>query len=177
VLLGQDELTSSVVEVDLEARLRAMGGLSPVDARETERILLAAARVGQHVFAVSVLANCGHRCVFCGFAPPGDRPNRMLVAGHIKPWRDSSNRERRDHRNGLAACPTHDVAFDTGLITVNGGLAIHLAARLDAQVARDEITRHYFARPPLREAIVLPDGADLPGGDYLRWHREHIFAA
>ena len=41
---------------------------------------------------------------------------RMLVASHIKPWKDSSPRERLDHRNGLAACPTHDAAFDAGLL-------------------------------------------------------------
>jgi hypothetical protein len=43
---------------------------------------------------------------------------RMLVAGHSKPWKDSAPSERMDPRNGLAACPSHDVAFDTGLLTV-----------------------------------------------------------
>jgi putative restriction endonuclease len=43
---------------------------------------------------------------------------RMLVAGHIKPWKDSEPSERLDPRNGLAACPSHEVAFDTGLLTV-----------------------------------------------------------
>ena len=33
---------------------------------------------------------------------------------------DSTSAERLDPRNGLAACPAHDVAFDTGKITVNG---------------------------------------------------------
>jgi hypothetical protein len=36
--------------------------------QDTERIILAAARVGQHVFALNVLNNCGHRCVFCGLS-------------------------------------------------------------------------------------------------------------
>jgi predicted restriction endonuclease len=39
----------------------------------------------------------------------------MLVAGHIKPWKDSTSAERMDLRNGLAACLSHDLAFDTGL--------------------------------------------------------------
>ena len=46
----------------------------------------------------------------------------MLLAGHIKPWRDSTHRERLDLSNGLAACPSHDVAFDTGLLTVEDDL-------------------------------------------------------
>jgi len=53
----------------------------------------------------------------------------MLLAGHIKPWKDSTPAERLDLRNALAACPAHDVAFDTGLLTVNGGLRIHLASQ------------------------------------------------
>jgi putative restriction endonuclease len=54
----------------------------------------------------------------------------MLLAGHIKPWRDRTPTERLDPRNGLAACPAHDVAFDTGMLTVNGGLRIHAARSL-----------------------------------------------
>ena len=51
-------------------------------------------------------------------------------AGHIKPWKDSSAGERLDPRNGLAACPSHDVAFDTGMLTVTADLKIHLAQPL-----------------------------------------------
>ena len=178
VLLGQEELEVSVVEADLQRRLAgwtpAPGGLTE---RETERILVAAARVGQHVFASHVLRNCGHRCVFCGLAPPSFDAPRMLLASHIKPWRDSTNRERLDHRNGLAACPTHDVAFDVGLLTVNGGLRIHTATRLSTAMAQDEIARRYFDRPPLRDALLLPEGADPPGAEYLQWHQRQVFAA
>ena len=66
-------------------------------------ILLASARVGQHVFAQHVLANCGGRCVFCGLNPAAFGAARMLLAGHIKPWKDSTPAERLDLRNGLAA--------------------------------------------------------------------------
>jgi putative restriction endonuclease len=178
VLLGQEELDISTVETDLQRRLE-VGMASPagLTERQTERVLVAAARVGQHVFAAHVLRNCGHRCVFCGLAPPSFNAPRMLLASHIKPWRDSSDQERLDHRNGLAACPTHDVAFDVGLLTVNGGLRIHSATRLSATVAQDEIARRYFGHPPLRDAILLPDGADPPATEYLNWHRERIFAA
>jgi putative restriction endonuclease len=178
VLLGQEELDVSVVEADLRHRLARWrhdeDGLSD---RDTERILVAATRVGQHVFASRVLTNCGHRCVFCGLAPRSFRAPRMLLASHIKPWRDSSNRERLDHRNGLAVCPTHDVAFDTGLLTVDNQLRIHTAARLATAIQRDETVRRYFDRPPLRDALLLPELADEPAVEYLHWHRRRIFAA
>jgi putative restriction endonuclease len=80
----------------------------------------------------------------------------MLLAGHIKPWKDSTPSERLDPRDGLAACPVHDVAFDTGMLTVNGGLRIHLARPLADPIQADPIARQYYRRPPLREALLLP---------------------
>ena len=130
--------------------------------QQTERILLAAARVGQHLFALNVLANCGGRCVFCGLNPGPFGRKRMLVAGHIKPWKDSTSAERMDLRNGLAACPSHDVAFDTGLLTVDASLQVHVSAALANAVRADPLTRQYYGRPPLRDTILLPDQAQRP---------------
>jgi len=176
-LLGQEELDLSLLEADLRAQLARQVGQRPWSEVETERILLAAARVGQHVFASSVLANCGGRCVFCGLSPASFGAKRMLLAGHIKPWKDSTSTERLDPRNGLAACPAHDVAFDTGLLTVNGGLRIHLARSLAEAVQADPLTRQYFGRPPLLASLLLPPGAQEPARKYLDWHRERVFAA
>ena len=175
-LLGQEELDISVLEEDLRGQItrQAASGLPEL---ETERILLAAARVGQHVFALHVLANCGSRCVFCGLNPAAFGARRMLLAGHIKPWKDSTPGERLDPRNGLAACPTHDVAFDTGLLTVNGGLRIHVARALADAIAADPLARQYFGRPPLRAMLLLPPGAQPPARKYLDWHRHKVFVA
>ena len=40
------------------------------------------------------------RPVFCGLNPSPGVARRMLLAGHIKPWKDSSATERLDPRNG-----------------------------------------------------------------------------
>lgn len=100
----------------------------------------------------------------------------MLLAGHIKPWKDSTPSERLDPRNGLAACPAHDVAFDTGLITVNGGLRIHVAPSLADAVEHDQLARQYYGHPPLREVLLLPPDAQIPARKYLDWHQQRIFA-
>jgi putative restriction endonuclease len=174
-LLGQDELDLSVLEQSLREQIERdadRGAFSPL---ETERILLAAARVGQHVFAQQVLANCGSRCVFCGLRPAAFGAKRMLLAGHIKPWKDSTPTERLDPRNGLAACPAHDVAFDTGLLAVNGGLRIHVARSLSEATEADPLARQYYGRPPLQETLLLPTGAQPPARKYLDWHRQKIF--
>jgi putative restriction endonuclease len=177
-LLSQGELDLSVLEESLRRQLeRDAGRQDALSLLDTERILLAAARVGQHVFAQQVLANCGSRCVFCGLQPAAFGAKRMLLAGHIKPWKDSTPTERLDLRNGLAACPAHDVAFDTGLLAVNGGLRIHVARSLSDATVADPLARQYYGRPPLRETLLLPLGAQPPARKYLDWHRQKIFVA
>jgi putative restriction endonuclease len=179
MLLGQEELDLSVLEAELRDQIARRSGSAGADrelGRETERILLTAARIGQHVFARNVLANCGNRCVFCGFSAAAFGGKRLLLAGHIKPWRDSTASERLDSRNGLAACAAHDVAFDTGMITVNGGLRIHLARPLAEAVDADPLARQFYGRPPLRHALLLPESAEAPARKYLDWHRDKIFA-
>jgi putative restriction endonuclease len=174
-LLGQEELDISALEAELREQIARHPAASGWPDPETERILLAAARVGQHVFAQQVLANCGSRCVFCGLSPAAFGAKRMLLAGHIKPWKDSTPGERLDPRNGLAACPAHDVAFDTGLLSVNGGLRIHVARSLADAVQNDPLARQYYGHPPLGEVLLLPPGAQVPARKYLDWHRQKIF--
>jgi putative restriction endonuclease len=72
----------------------------------------------------------------------------MLLAGHITPWKDSTPAERLDPRNGLTAWQAHDVAFDTGMLTVNGGLRIRLARPLADAIQTDALARQYYGRPP-----------------------------
>jgi putative restriction endonuclease len=175
-LLGQDEIDSSVLEAGLRDQLARSLATSDWPERDTERILLAAARVGQHIFASAVLRNCGGQCVFCGFRPAAFGGKKMLLAGHIKPWKDSTPRERLDLRNGLAACPPHDVAFDTGLLTVNGGLRIHVARSLATAVRADPLARQYYGQPPLLASLALPLDAQRPASRYLTWHHLNIFA-
>jgi putative restriction endonuclease len=176
-LLGQDELGTSVFENALQNQITRSAAGNVWSEQETERIILAAARVGQDVFALNVLNNCGRRCVFCGLNPAPFGARRMLLAGHIKPWKDSSPTERLDPQNGLAACPSHDVAFDTGLLTVSTDLKIHIAPSLADAVRGDQLTRQYYGRPPILETLLLPDNAQPPARKYLDWHRERIFVA
>jgi putative restriction endonuclease len=168
-LLGQEELGA------LDAEDLVDGEDDQALDLETERIRAAAARVGQHVFSQNVLSNCGGICVFCGLRPSTFGGRRMLLAGHIKPWRDSSHRERLDLSNGLAACPSHDVAFDTGLLTVEYDLRITLAASLSEAVRVDLLTRQYYGSPPMLTVLRLPESAQPPGARYLEWHRRHVF--
>lgn len=178
-LAGQEELIESEIERAVESRLASlagkMGGLPEVI---TERLLVAAARVGQHRFAEGVLANFDHSCGFCGMRPGPELERRgLLIASHIKPWRDSTGHERLDPLNGIAACPSHDAAFDGGLMWVNGGYRIHLAPTLSAATRSDVGMGRSFGHPPIGETLHLPAASTPPGATYLEWHRRNIAAA
>lgn len=176
-LLGQDELGSRELALALDehrddaetATLRRWLG----DAG-TERLVEQRVRLGQHRFAAAVLDAFDRRCGFCGFSPVGFEGRGLLVASHVKPWAACANdRERLDPSNGIAACPTHDKAFDGGLLTVNGGLRIHRARQLEARLA-DRVTESFFGAGTLGERLLLGRG-EGPAKRYLDFHRQHVF--
>ncbi|WP_420625308.1 HNH endonuclease [Candidatus Poriferisodalis sp.] len=175
VLLGQDHLPQQplveAVEL-LAAKIRARQ-LAASDA-QTARIAEQTIRLGQHRFAKQVLANYKHQCGFCSFAPRSLPRKRLLIASHIKPWAVCNDAERLDASNGIAACPMHDAAFDAGLITINGGLRVHRASRLQQSVRVDPGVDHNFGRS-LRRTLRTPERA-APESLYLDWHQQHVFA-
>ena len=179
-MLGQDELGSREVDQALDeqaetaARLRERLGLR---TEQTDKLVEQKVRIGQHRFARDVLHEFDHRCGFCGFAPGPLEGSRLLFASHIKPWRSSDDRERLDPRNGIAACPIHDAAFDGGLLTVNGGRKIHRAGELEALMVHEPEAELYFGGAAVKPHLILPTGARGPGTKYLAYHREHVFRA
>jgi len=178
-LLGQEELSDTEVEAAVEGRLgRLAGKMGTTPEEVTERLLVAAARVGQHRFAAGVLVNCGQQCVFCGLSPGPELAKKgLLLASHIKPWRDSTDQERLDISNGLAACPSHDAAFDSGLLWINGGLVVHRSPALAHAAKTNQGMGTTFGQPPVAPGLLLPAHAIAPRGRYLAWHREHVARA
>lgn len=78
---------------------------------ETNKVTLIKTRIGQGKFR-SGLLKYWKGCAITGYKTP-----TMLVASHIKPWRDSNNQERLDTFNGLLLTPNLDKAFDNGFIS------------------------------------------------------------
>ena len=69
------------------------------------------------------------------------------------------------------------MAFDTGLLTVDVSLQVHVSGALANAVRADPLTGQDYGRPPLPDTILLPDQAQRPGRRYLDWHRTDIFVA
>ncbi|MCP2284075.1 putative restriction endonuclease [Promicromonospora umidemergens] len=179
VLLGQEEIDALDLETAVEQEIgqRRLEDLDTDSA--TERALVQMLRVGQSAFASEVLRNYGDACAFCGFTLGDGRRPSLLRAGHIKPWRDSDRRERLDVANGIAACPTHDAAFDTGLMTLDTApdhLTVRVSPRLHSAADRHPATARHFSGDGLRQRIDLTLPTVAPANEYLAWHRERIFA-
>ncbi len=179
VLLGQEKLGAPELEqIQQEnhqyiTRQAVSWKFSP---QETTRLVIHKARQGQHRFASAVLNNYGHTCAFCGFSPGPDlRKNRLLIASHIKPWKNASNRERLDPYNGIAACPVHDAAFDQGLLTINDDLHIHRADVLKKRIAENERVAQFLGHKGLQPQLLVPAGKNVPHQKYLYYHQQNIF--
>lgn len=174
-VLEADQISTPDLMESIDDEIREWYDTHPGgDLVATEKALLGTARVGQKQFAYSVLANCDFACVFCGlgFRSAGLPSSKMLVASHIKSWRFSDSRERLDIRNGVAACPTHDAAFDSFLISATDDLRILRTELLTLAIQQDSVIAKNFGPEALGAALQLSATAKAPLPSYLEWHRK-----
>lgn len=80
----------------------------------TERERLTKARIGQGRFRsdVTEIWGIGEVCPLTGIDVP-----ELLIASHIKPWRDSDNSEKLDPTNGILLAAHVDKLFDRYLLS------------------------------------------------------------
>ena len=125
---------------------------------QTEKEQIKKARIGQGKFRDD-LVKFWQKCCATGI-----NLIPILRASHIKPWRESSNRERLDPFNGLLLTPNLDVLFDSGRISFEDNGAIKLGEDIDLALLKElgwkSGTRIGF------------DPNHLP---YLRFHRNKFF--
>jgi putative restriction endonuclease len=124
-------------------------------------------RRGQQFFRQTVVNAYGVRCCISGINVP-----RLLVASHIKPWRDFPN-QRLDPRNGLCLSSLHDAAFDAGLITLDAKLNVVLSNRLKGFFPQPTLELNFL--PFEGKPICLPEKLVEPDPDFLLYHRDRIF--
>ena len=77
----------------------------------TEKQSIILSRRGQGEFRKKII-NKYKKCIVTGISD-----KRLLVASHIKPWRNADNIERLSEDNGFLLSPLYDKLFDIGLIT------------------------------------------------------------
>ncbi len=149
-------------KVRLERSSDQVAPIGPTEATASVKV-----RRGQQFFRQAILNAYGVRCCITGINVP-----RLLVASHIKPWRDFP-KDRLDPRNGLCLSSLHDAAFDAGLITLDKELRVVLSKRLKSYLPQLALEQSFvpFEGKPIR----LPWKIAVPDLTLLRYHREKIF--
>ncbi len=91
----------------------------------TEKDSIVKSRIGQGIFRKGLI-EYWHGCAIsqCPLT-------WMLIASHIKPWRDADNQERLDPYNGLLLLSNYDKLFDLGYISFNSKGKIMYSRLLD----------------------------------------------
>ncbi len=97
-------------------------------ATATLRLQLSNARIGQGAFRKRVLA-MEPACRITGI-----KTASLLIASHIKPWRESTDAERLDGANGLMLAPHVDLLFDRHLISFTDDGDLIISKKLDTAV-------------------------------------------
>ncbi len=134
----------------------------PTEAKATVRV-----RRGQQFFRQTILNAYGVRCCITGIQVP-----RLLVASHIKPWRDFPD-DRLNPCNGLCLSTLHDAAFDAGLITLDDKFNVVLSKRLKGYFPQLVLEQNFV--PFEGKSIRLPDKLAEPGAESLSYHRQQVF--
>ncbi|WP_231890420.1 HNH endonuclease [Delftia sp. GW456-R20] len=101
-----DEQLVELEEDQVQQELSASPTLSSTEIEQ-----LVKARRGQGIYRTNLM-QIEKRCRLTGVSDP-----RLLVASHIKPWKESTNDERLDGHNGLLLSPHVDRLFDRHLIS------------------------------------------------------------
>jgi putative restriction endonuclease len=155
-----NKLVADVAESD--------GGTSTepmVDYIGVDRTTLTKTRVGQDFFRRAVLSAYEYRCCISGLALMP-----LLVASHIKPWKDDSENRLNPH-NGLCLSALHDKAFDYGIITLTKDLRVKVAD-------------HYKTKPDefFKKSILRFEGKQIylpakfgPSIELIEYHRDVVF--
>ncbi len=132
-----------------------------------ERTVTIKQRVNQNFFRKSVLASYNHSCCITGLAN-----GELLIASHIKPWKDSDENEKTNPSNGVCLNALHDKAFDRGLITIDKNKIVHISNDI-TDIFGGETVDKYFKEYNGKQ-IILPDKF-LPDEKFLEYHNDVIF--
>jgi putative restriction endonuclease len=125
-------------------------------------------RINQRFFRDAVLSAYDNKCCITGLDQP-----RLLIASHIKPWKDSDPAtERTNPRNGLCLSALYDKAFDEGFMTITPEFRILLSKSLRAALPH-EVVQETFLR--FEGTKITTPQRFLPLKEALEWHNQLVF--
>ena len=129
------------------------------DLTQTEREVVIKQRLAQRLFRARLSA-ARRRCPVTGIDEP-----MHLRASHVKPWKDSNDRERQDPDNGLLLAPHVDHLFDRGLMSFEDDGRVLFARELSGEVLKA------WGLERLKRVARFAAGQRV----YLAYHRAKVF--
>ncbi|MBU0767193.1 HNH endonuclease [Patescibacteria group bacterium] len=138
-------------------KTKAISSYKILDSKDKETVIKA--RIGQGIFREWLIEYWGKSSV------TGCTKTEVLIASHIKPWRDCDNEEAIDVFNGLLLTPNIDKLFDMGLISFedNGNMI------LSSELNNEDLTKLGVSR---NMKISKTNEKHIK---YLKHHREKVF--
>lgn len=124
---------------------------------ETEREAIIKARIGQGMFRDGLI-DYWHGCSISTFSHFD-----LLIASHIKPWKNANNIERINVYNGLLLLPNYDKLFDRGYISFDDSGKIIYSRYIDKEDKR-------LLGMDDHVHLIKIEEAHKP---FLAYHREH----
>lgn len=115
-----------IIPEELFALKEPEGSIDSIQPNFTEREGLVTTRVGQGAYRKSILHRWEYKCAATNF-----NDISILIASHIVPWKDSTDKERLDVDNGILLSPDYDALFDRHLISFDNMGKIILSKQME----------------------------------------------
>ncbi len=131
------------------------------------RSTVAKARVNQNFFRSAVISAYNKKCCVTGLDVPS-----LLIASHIKPWRESDPQtERTNPCNGRSLNVLHHKAFDEGIFTIDSDYKT-LVSKTAKERYTSEVFHDFFEKYEGR-TITLPERF-FPSKDMIEYHNSKL---
>ena len=149
-----DKVHDFLDNVILIDKIKNLEDSKKLSAREKEALIKI--RIGQSQFRQKLID------YWKGCSVTQYKDERLLIASHIKPWKDSDNHEKLDTYNGLLLTPNLDKLFDRGYISFNDEGCILFSNSLNDK-------EDLFLNENMQVKI------ENEHKTYLKFHRDNIF--
>lgn len=128
---------------------------------ETDATRVETVRTAQSLYRKLSLDFWHHKCAVTQIDE-----EKILIASHIKPWRESDNSERVDPHNSLILSPTYDKLFDLGYITFDPN---------DGRIVLSDLLHPSdYDRLGVKDSqrlVCVPDGT----ASFLQYHKTYVY--
>lgn len=157
--VGATELVE-IIKMEEEDRVQKKIEDSRLSEAQKETVIKA--RVGQGKYRKQLLKEIN----YCPFTLVDDE--HLLIASHIKPWKNSTTPEKIDSKNGFVFTPTFDKLFDRGYISFADDKSLMISPWL---------SKYNQQKLGLIEGTIISHLPNVEGKRkvFLEYHRKFVF--